>query len=120
MNLFSLVIFLLLLCLTLLKRTNIFLYKDNYLIHQDNYGILAYKIRQKNNFFLKFFEYGYLNKNSLKKRMYKELNISSFNESDNEAILQYQKLNEFLYLNVLLQKQSLKTIVLLFLLKKKP
>jgi hypothetical protein len=52
--------------------------------------------------------------------MYEQLNINSFDELDNEAIIQYQKLNEFLYLNVLLQKQSLKTIILLFLLKKKP
>jgi len=67
-------VFFALIILTFTKRTNIYLYKDGYIIHQDNISNQSLIYSKKSYYLIKYIKYlkVYLNHNIEKQKKYKE------------------------------------------------
>jgi heme/copper-type cytochrome/quinol oxidase subunit 1 len=107
LNFFALFVFFFLIILLLLNYTNVYLFKDLYLIHQDNKGDLAFFNKKRSFYFYKNF---ILNE--------KNNNVSDLNLSTTEIRFIYSNIFSYIFLKFILRKNLNSFTILNFLNKK--
>lgn len=104
---FALFVFFFLIILLLLNYTNIYLFKDSYLIHQDNKGDLAFFNKKKSFYFYKNFISNESN------------NISNLNFITNDLRFIYLTVLNYIFLKFILRKNLNSFTILNYLINKK-
>lgn len=88
---FALFVFFFLIILLLLNYTNIYLFKDSYLIHQDNNGVLAFFNKKRSYYFYKNF-------------LLKENDNKILNYTTNDLRFYYINIFNYIFLKFILRK----------------
>lgn len=116
-NLIGVVIFFILITFVIRDLTNIYLFKDSYLVYQDNKGDLSFFIKKQSRFIVKIFASVYFNLIKNTNLIFDKLGLVLF-EKDLLFILNYFNLNNLVIFNSILKHKYFLVNIILFLLKK--
>lgn len=116
-NLIGVLIFLIVLFLLILDYTNVYLYKDSYLVYQDSKGDLSFFVKKKSRFIVNLFSSIYFSLIKNSNLLFDKLGLVLF-EKDFLFLLKFLNLNNLVIFNSILKHKYFLVTILLFLLKK--
>lgn len=117
-NVLGLFIFFFLLILLFLNYTNVYLFKGNYLVYQDNFGELSFFNKIKSKFLVKNFFYVYYSFLKNNNNLFLKLNLN-FMTNDIYFLIKNKFFNKILFFNNFLKNKLLLVNILFYLLKNK-
>ena len=113
----GLVIFFILLFFVFFDMTNIYLVKDKYFLHQDNQGDLGFFNKKKSLFIINIFQSVYYNLINKSNFLFEKLGLNLYSK-EILMVLDFFKIKNLFFFNVVLKKNKFLTTVLIYLTNK--